>query len=222
MPSLLNQLSPADRLYVSRLIQKNSTLLGLANRENSPNLEDLIPKDDNGVSVLQRLIQIHQGLSSQGNHFAEDARKLEWQILTRLQWGPDGMPTQLTVSSGPESIAPPSPELAIETSAPQTLELYLSGLNQLSQLSQRYLGTKFVTTCLQASRPASPWLSQLEIAPNGQIHLQGTGQTSLTQEQVHILQQWGNEFIRRCSSVIRHFAQLVGEAGLEFTAGLKV
>ncbi|NJN85819.1 MAG: hypothetical protein HC881_05285 [Leptolyngbyaceae cyanobacterium SL_7_1] len=89
------------------------------------------------------------------------------------------------------------------------LEEILSALNKVSQFAIQYLGPTVVANYWKSTRPSTDWLSQFQIDRAARITvIPGTPSTQpLTDEQHQWIQDWTTQFVHRCSTVIRDFAQ---------------
>ena len=120
-----------------------------------------------------------------------------------------------------EHLAPD--HLAPEHGAPEpsvmlTLEELLTALNQISDITVRYLGPTVVSNYWKATRPSLDWLAAFQIERSAQITLCETLSsqpgTALSPEQQQWAKQWVHAFIGRCSKVIRDFPALLEQSAL--------
>lgn len=213
------QLSPVSRYYVRKLLKKSVELVeqqqpldALTLIDVDQALEDLQNNLDSVVKVteLERLIQLHQGLSSQGSHFYNDVVELEAQVFSLL-----GLSSSNPISQAvePSNIVNDTLQSKQEYKGIQ-LEFYLKTLNRLSQLSQRYLGQHIVCNYWQISRPAATWLDKLEVLRSAEFRWNGATDFIPTTAQLQDLQQWVNRFLRRCNTVLSNFNQILKQSGL--------
>jgi hypothetical protein len=250
------RLSPTTRWYVCRLLQSHPELMGEdvqpGERRESGTLDvnqflDQLLASDASIAAkipeIERLAQIHQGLTTQGNHFLNDVNKMEAQVfmllglrrpdqnsqtprekpgheLTGLEQSTEQSKVdQPPKSSSPELTQQPLTKVTRPSPEPSKLEgasvtTYLTILNQLSQLGKKYLGAHIIVNYWQTTRPAHAWLEDFRIQPTAELQWQGSTDVALNALQEQVLQQWIVEFINRCTQVVRNFAQLVEQTEL--------
>ncbi len=131
---------------------------------------------------------------------------------------------QVPPAALPEPVHPENPvhlapvHLAPEPSVLLTLEELLTALNQISDITVRYLGPTVVSNYWKATRPSLDWLAAFQIERSAQITLCETlsSQTgaALSPEQQQWAKQWVHAFIGRCSKVIRDFSALLEQSAL--------
>uniref|UniRef100_B8HQE3 Diguanylate phosphodiesterase n=1 Tax=Cyanothece sp. (strain PCC 7425 / ATCC 29141) TaxID=395961 RepID=B8HQE3_CYAP4 len=213
------QLSPVSRYYVRKLLKKSVELIeqqqpldALTLFDVDQALEDLQNNLDSVVKIteLERLIHLHQGLSSQGSHFRNDVVELEAQVFSLLGLSSS---TSISQSVKPSNVASDTLQSKQDREGRQ-LEFYLKTLNRLSQLSQRYLGQHIVCNYWQISRPAAAWLDELEVLRSTEFRWNGVANYIPTAAQLQDLQQWVNRFLRRCNTVLNNFNQMLKQSGL--------
>ncbi len=119
----------------------------------------------------------------------------------------------------PEAVHTENPEQgAPEPSVMLTLEELLTALNQISDVTVRYLGPTVVSNYWKATRPSLDWLAAFQVERSAQITLCETlssqNGTALSPEQQQWAKQWVQAFIGRCSKVIRDFPALLEQSVL--------
>ncbi len=137
---------------------------------------------------------------------------------------PEVLPEVLPEPVQPENLVHLAPDhLAPGHGAPEpsvmlTLEELLSALNQISDLTVRYLGPTVVSNYWKATCPSLDWLAAFQVERSAQITLSKTlsSQTgkALSPEQQQRAKQWVHAFIGRCSKVIRDFPALLEQSAL--------
>lgn len=90
----------------------------------------------------------------------------------------------------------------------------VAALNHLSDGATQYLGKIIVVNTWKQSRPAQPWLDQLELQKDGHFIAQVGDQTSLTPEQHQWVKDWVAAFLGRGGKTIRNFQTLVRDQAL--------
>lgn len=88
-----------------------------------------------------------------------------------------------------------------------SLKEYLLVFNQLSEWTNRYLGSAVVVHYWQSTRPELKWLEQFEVVGSGKIICRNLSHLPLNSWQEEQLQLWLQQFSQRCRRVIPQFPQ---------------
>ena len=119
----------------------------------------------------------------------------------------------VTLGSGavaPGAVAEANPAAAVAPTGPAIA----AALSHLSEGAVQYLGKTLVVNTWKQSRPAHPWLEQLELQPDGHFTVRGDDQTPITPEQHQWVKDWVAAFLGRGGRTIRNFQTLVGNQTL--------
>jgi len=112
----------------------------------------------------------------------------------------------------------PAAEAETAQAAQALLESYVESLNALGEFSAHYLGRAVIVNYWRTSRPGDEWLKgafAIERAANS-IRLgpdyAASRRSPVTDGQAAVLQTWAEQFVQRCSKVIRDFPQLAQQS----------
>lgn len=98
-------------------------------------------------------------------------------------------------------------------------EEMLAALNHLSDFAAQYLGKVIVSNAWRAARPNHSWLTAFEIDCTGHFQLAESAPLAATDwlpaEQHQRLKEWVQAFMVHCSRVIRDFAAIACQQGLD-------
>ncbi len=105
------------------------------------------------------------------------------------------------------------------TPPPATLQDVLAALNHLSQFTRHYLGTSIIVNYWRSTCPDIDWLKNFQVDRTAEFNFNQAIPSRLTQpltdDERAWIKVWVTAFIRRCSIVIRNFAQIVLDQGLD-------
>lgn len=105
------------------------------------------------------------------------------------------------------------------TPPPVTVQNMLAALNHLSQFTRHYLGTSIIVNYWRSTCPDIDWLKNFQIDRAAEFAFNQAIPSSLNQpltlEEQAWIKVWVAAFIRRCSTVIRNFPQIVLDQGLD-------
>jgi uncharacterized protein YjbI with pentapeptide repeats len=90
-----------------------------------------------------------------------------------------------------------------------TLEELLANLNQISQISSRYLGSSMTVRYWESTRQNHEYLQYFTLNRSAQFSWSGNQQTYLNARQVEEVREWIDRFTASCSDIIQDFAQLI-------------
>lgn len=103
---------------------------------------------------------------------------------------------------------------------PVTVKDLIAALNHFSQFTTQYLGTTVVANYWKTTRPNNiEWLNHFQVDRSAQFTLSDPETLNLshpvTPEQHQWVQTWAEEFIKRCSKVIRDFHSIIEQRALD-------
>lgn len=89
------------------------------------------------------------------------------------------------------------------------IEDLVNALNQLSQFSDKYLGTTLTVNNWQTTRPKFDWLNNFQVHRSADITFADKTAASVSLVQLQETQEWVAAFIQRSSQIIRDFATII-------------
>lgn len=215
-------------------LEHGITLLVLTNRLSAAKLRNAVEqlrlelKDEQVTSAIAlfRMMAGNLPIPPLPNTLSEDLPPSSVSVNphssgnSSLQNGASIPPAQPPPPAPPPPPPPPFPSASpVSPSATScTLSDLLSAMNQISQFTTRYLGSKVVSNYWNITRPTAKWLSHFQIDRAAQItftdHLPSE-QSILTPQQRAWVKTWVQAFSKRCSVVMRDFPALLNELPLE-------
>ncbi len=220
-------LTPMTRYYIRRLVQDQAVALGLlteplsgSDSQNSAFLDQAMDLENLSVTKiaeLDLLVRLHQSFSRLGLGHRAQVQHLESKLFGLL-----GL-----VYRSERYHAPTPPDLTAlaeeYNQARVTLSQTLHYLNQISQVSRKYLGDLITRNYWQLTRPHSSWFVDYELTDRAEIVYRGSDDSLLTDEQLAQLQGWLDQFISQCQRVLPRFTQMLTKANIApETAGLNI
>lgn len=124
-------------------------------------------------------------------------------------------PAAGTVSSSPVMSAPPATS---DTAAAYPWHVCLNALNVLTDATAQYLGKIVVANTWRNTRPDTEALQDLQVDRAGHFSLKPDATVQSTElmntENYEHIHAWVNQFIQRCSLIIRDYPEIVLRQGL--------
>lgn len=90
-----------------------------------------------------------------------------------------------------------------------TLEELLANLNQISEISSRYLGSSMTVRYWESTRQNHEYLQYFTLNRSAQFSWSGNPQTYLNALQLKEVREWIDRFTVSCSDIIQDFAKLI-------------
>ncbi|GFE70533.1 pentapeptide repeat-containing protein [Chroococcus sp. FPU101] len=108
------------------------------------------------------------------------------------------------------------PQTQVITELDTTVTDVIQTFNYLSQISIHYLGHTLTTRYWELARPNHEWLTQFQFNRFSKITYSGEFKTSINSEQIEVVQEWTNCFIKSCSKIIQDFPKMIDSKQLAF------
>lgn len=143
------------------------------------------------LDVLDRVVILHQSLSSSYDSDSPQVRDIEGKIYERLgvQWQQASAKKDLS-------------DLPNATSKD-----LVNQLNALRKKSETLIGPKITHTYLLESRPDSDWCRRFKVPEKGSISFEGNLMERLPEENLKLYISWANAFTEKCLGIIADFDQ---------------
>lgn len=110
----------------------------------------------------------------------------------------------------------PQLQTQVMTELDTTVTDLIQTFNYLSQISIHYLGHTLTTRYWELARPNDEWLAQFQFNRFSKITFSGEFRESINSEQIEVVQEWTNCFIKSCSKIIQDFPKMIDSKQLAF------
>jgi uncharacterized protein YjbI with pentapeptide repeats len=90
-----------------------------------------------------------------------------------------------------------------------TVEELLANINQISQISSRYLGASITVRYWESTRQSNEYLEDFTLNNNAQFSWTGKPQADLDMLQVQEVREWIDRFTVSCGEIIQDFPKLI-------------
>lgn len=97
----------------------------------------------------------------------------------------------------------------------------IANLEQIANITSRYLGGMITVKNFEQSRPDAEWLENFTMDKNGKITFQGSLNHQVTTIQLKWLEKWTNSFVEKSSLIVQDLPRVIEEKSLTIQSLLR-
>lgn len=102
-----------------------------------------------------------------------------------------------------------------------TIADVVTNLENIAQITSRYLGGTITAKNFEQSRPDVEWLQNFTMDKKGKITFTGSINHQATTIQLKWLEKWSNSFVKKCSLIIQDLPNIIEEKHLSIQSLIK-